>query len=113
MPHLFISLVNPVKFLRLNMHFCEYIGIGTGGGRASQYFTLETLILHRRLLHPSCTYVVAANYVDETNVLTRLCKSTSSIGCVCGERWGTYKAMYFWHRLFWRRRWYIRRVQHW
>ena len=42
---------------------------------------------------------MAANYVNQTNVFTRLCKTTSSIGCVRRERWGTYKAMYFWHRL--------------
>ena len=76
------------------------------GARAPQYI-LKALILQHRSLHPLCTYMVAANYVDETNVLTRLCKRTFSIGCVHGECWGTYKTMYFWHRLFWCRRWYI------
>ena len=45
--------------------------------------------MQRRLLyitsHACFVHVVAANYVDKTNVLTRLVKSTSSIGCVNAE----------------------------
>ena len=88
------------------------IGVGTreaGGARAPPIFYPRDFNTAAQI---AASLVQAANYVDETSVLTRLWiihgKSTSSIGCVCGEHWGTYKAMYFWHRLFWHRRWYIR-----
>ena len=45
--------------------------------------------MQRRLLyitaHARLVHVVAINYAHETNILTRLCKSTSSIGCVGAE----------------------------